>query len=495
MSNLVGWASAYRSIPRGLKPTLLLVAALVSACAAPGGASHQTPSLELPSGSAQPAVAADWWKSFNDEPLNALVDEALRNNRDLARAMARIDESRAALRSARADRFPTVSAGASATRQRVSENGTTPLFGASPIFNDYRASLKVGYEVDLWSRAANLTAAARSELLAGEYARDTLRTALAAQVVQSYATLQSLDAQYKLYGESVQAQRDSLKLQRLRFDSGDISELDIRQLDAELITNESQLPKIDRARGEAERALALVLGRSPRALIEQGVARGAAPVVAGSGLQGAVAGSGYAVPEGLPSDLLQRRPDVLAAEARLRAAGARVDAARAAYFPSISLTAELGRESTALSQLTDAPSLIWGVVASLTQPIWNAGRIAASNDAAKARELQAELDYRDSVAGAFKEARDALGAYSETRVSLQSAAQRAQALERAAELTRLRYNGGEASRLDVINAERLSLNARAQSADAQRALAAAQADVYRAFGGGWAAPEQRAQIK
>ena len=484
MSNFVGWASAHRSIPRGLKPTLLLVAALVSACAAPGGASHQTPSLELPSGSAQPAVAADWWKSFNDEPLNALVDEALRNNRDLARAMARIDESRAALRSARADRFPTVSAGTSATRQRVSENGTTPLFGASPIFNDYRASLKVGYEVDLWSRAANLTAAARSELLAGEYARDTLRTALAAQVVQSYATLQSLDAQYKLYGESVQAQRDSLKLQRLRFDSGDISELDIRQLDAELITNESQLPKIDRARGEAERALALVLGRSPRALIEQGVARGAAPVVAGSGL-----------PEGLPSDLLQRRPDVLAAEARLRAAGARVDAARAAYFPSISLTAELGRESTALSQLTDAPSLIWGVVASLTQPIWNAGRIAASNDAAKARELQAELDYRDSVAGAFKEARDALGAYSETRVSLQSAAQRAQALERAAELTRLRYNGGEASRLDVINAERLSLNARAQSADAQRALAAAQADVYRAFGGGWAAPEQRAQIK
>jgi multidrug efflux system outer membrane protein len=462
----------------------LAAAALVSACAVPGGASHQTPSLELPSGSAQAAVAADWWKSFNDAQLNALVDEALANNRDLARAMARIDESRAALRSARADRFPTVSAGASATRQRVSENGTTPLFGASPIFNDYRASLKVGYEVDLWSRAANLTAAARSELLAGEYARDTLRTALAAQVVQSYAALQSLDAQYKLYGESVGAQRDSLKLQRLRFDSGDISELDIRQLEAELITNESQLPKIARASGEAERALALVLGRSPRALVEQSVTRGEAPVVASAGL-----------PEGLPSDLLQRRPDVQAAEARLRAAGARVDAARAAYFPSISLTAELGRESTALSQLTDAPSLIWGVVASLTQPIWNAGRIAASNDAAKARELQAELDYRDSVAGAFKEARDALGAYSETRVSLQSAVQRAQAFERAAELTRLRYNGGEASRLDVINAERLSLTARAQSADAQRALAAAQADVYRAFGGGWAAPEQRAQIK
>jgi multidrug efflux system outer membrane protein len=463
----------------------LAAAAFVAACAAPGGAPHQTPALELPSGSAQPAVAADWWKSYGDAQLESLVDEALRNNRDLARAMARIDESRAALRIARADRFPTVSAGVSATRQRISENGPTPLFGASPIGNDYRASLNVAYELDLWAKAANTSAAARDELLATVYAHDTLRNALAAQVVQAYATLQSLDAQYRLYGESVQAQRDSLKLQRLRFDAGDISELDIRQLDAELITNESQLPKIARASGEAERALALVLGRSPRALVEQGVARGAAPVASSGGIPGASTGSGFAVPEGLPSDLLLHRPDVQASEARLRAAGARVDAARAAYFPSISLTAELGRESVALSHLTDGPSLIWGVVASLTQPIWNAGRIAASNDAAKARELQAELDYRDSVATAFKEARDALGAYSEARVSLQSGVQRAQALERAAELTRLRYNGGESSRLDVINAERLALTARAQNADAQRALAAAQADVFRAFGGGW----------
>jgi outer membrane protein, multidrug efflux system len=449
-------------------------------CAVPERASDQTPRVELPAAAeavGAPSVAPDWWKNFADPQLDALVAEALGNNRDLARAMARIDESRAALRRARGDRFPTVSANASAARARASENGPTALGGASPVGSDYRASIDVAYELDLWSRVASANAAAREELLATEFARETLRTALAAQVVQAYASLQSLDAQVLLYGQAVQAQRDSLGLQRMRFDSGDISELDIRQLDAELLDNETRLPKLDRARGEAERALALVLGRSPRALIEQGVARNDTPTTTAAN-----------VPAGLPSDLLLRRPDVQAAEARLRAAGARVDAARAAYFPSIALTAAYGRESTTLSRLTDAPSLIWSVGAALTQPIWDAGRIGSQYDAAKARREQIELDYRDSVVVAFKEVRDALGAYSEARASVQSGQQRAQALTRAVELTRLRYDGGESSRLDVINAERLALTARAQTADAQRALVQAQADVFRAFGGGWKAP-------
>jgi multidrug efflux system outer membrane protein len=339
----------------------------------------------------------------------------------------------------------------------------------------------VAYEVDLWSRAANLNAAARDELLATAYAHETLRTALAAQVVQSYAAMQSLDAQFVLFGQQVQAQRDSLALQRRRFDAGDISELDIQQLEAELIDNEAQLPKLDRARGEAERALAFVLGRSPKALIEQGMVRKETPTLRASG-----------VPEGLPSDLLLRRPDVQAAEARLRAAGARVNAARAAYFPGITLTAAYGRESTDLGKLLDAPSAIWSVAAGLTQPIWDGGRIGSQYDATQARRAQVELDYRDSVVTAFREVRDALGAYIEASTTLQSGLRRAQALERAAELTRLRFNGGESSRLDVINAERLSLAARTQNAESARALTAAQANVFRALGGGWKAPERAA---
>ena len=240
-------------------------AAVLAGCAVPPAEHHETPQLELPVAAAVvPDVPAEWWKSFNDARLDALVAEALANNRDLARAMARIDESRAVLRSAKANQLPRVDANVSGSRQRFGENAPLTIGGNQLTFNDFRANLSVAYEVDLWSRAANLSAAARDELLASEYARDTLRTALAAQVVQSYATLQSLDAQVVLFGQAVQAQRDSLKLQRMRFDAGDISELDIQQLDAELIDNEAQLPKLDRARGEAERALALVLGRSPK---------------------------------------------------------------------------------------------------------------------------------------------------------------------------------------------------------------------------------------
>ena len=457
-----------------LAGAVALAALSLAGCAVPGAGPHETPQLELPAAAAPADVAPDWWKSFGDAKLDALVAEALDNNRDLGRAMARIDESRAALRAAHAEQLPSVNAGVSAGRQHVGQNAPLTLGGSALTFDDYRANLNVAYEVDLWGRAANLNAAAREELLAGEYARETLRIALAAQVVQSYAALQALDAQVVLFGQAVQAQRDSLKLQRLRFDAGDISELDIRQLDAELIDNEAQLPKLDRARGEAERALALVLGRSPKALVEQGVVRSDTPTLYAS-----------SVPEGLPSDLLLRRPDVQAAEARLRAAGARIEAARAAYFPGITLTAAYGRESTDLSNLLDAPSLAWNVAAALTQPIWDGGRIGAQYDAAKARRTQVELDYRDSVVVAFKEVRDALGAYSEANTTLQSGRRRALALERAAELTRLRFNGGQSSRLDVINAERLALTAQAQNADSARALAAAQANVFRALGGGW----------
>lgn len=453
---------------------LALAAAVLGGCAVPGAERHETPALELPVAAAPADVAADWWKAYGDAQLDALVAEALVHNRDLARAMARIDESRAALRGARAEQLPNVSAGVGASRQRISENSLSAAPGVPLVFADYRANVSVAYELDLWSRAANATAAARDELLASEYARDTLRTALAAQVVQSYAALLALDAQVTLYGRAVQAQRESLKLQRVRFDGGDISELDIRQLEAELIDNEAQLPKLDRARGEAERALALLLGRSPKALVEQAVARKDSLGLRASG-----------VPEGLPSDLLLHRPDVQAAEARLRAAGARVDAARAAYFPAITLTAAYGRESLQLSQLLNTPSLAWNLAATLTQPIWDAGRIDAQVDAAKARQRQIEIDYRDSVTVAFKEVRDALGAHSEAGATLDSGQRRAEALQRAAELTRLRFDAGESSRLDVINAERLALAARAQAADAARALASAQANVFRALGGGW----------
>ncbi len=464
-----------------------VAAATLAACAVPPRADNAPPALELPlTTQAVPDIAADWWQSFGDAQLSALVEEALADNRDLARAATRIDQSRAALALARADRMPRIDAGASSGRQRVSETTAVPLGGASPTASDQRVSINVAYEVDLWSRLARTQDAAHDELLASTFARDTLHNALTAQVVKSYVALQALDSQIALFERTVQAQRDSLALQRHRFESGDIGELDVRQLEAELIGNEAQLPKLERARAEAERALALLLGRSPRQVIEAALPRGAAPASVPVAAQ---------LPAALPSDLLERRPDVQAALARLRAAGARVDAARAAYFPSISLTAGFGRESAMLSNLTDGASLIWSVVASLTQPIWDGGRIDAQNDLARAQRREVEVDYRDTVATAFKEASDALGARSEAEQTLRHATDRERALAQAARLTKLRFDGGEESRIEVIRAERDDLAALSERVDALRAVAAAQADLFRVLGGGWSRADDTAVAK
>lgn len=454
--------------------SVIATASVLSACATLESP-LDTASLPLPIGQTVADVSPTWWQQFGDPQLDALVAEALSNNRDLQRAMSRIDESRAALRQARAEYWPTLNADLSGAREHPSANGATPVPAGFPkTFNDHQASLAAAYEVDLWGRVANANSSARNELLATQYAHDTLRNALVAQVVQSYATLQSIDARRRVFGAAVDAQREGLGLQRKRFDAGDIGELDVRQIEAELKANELQLPKLDRARGEAERSLGVVLGRSPKAMLEQSISRTAK-----------AASATGALPDGLPSDLLMRRPDIQAAEARLRAAGARVEVARAAYFPRLSLTASLGRESLELSDLTRGSSLLWNAVASLTMPIWDGGRIKAQTEIAQAQRRQIELDYRDGVANAFREARDAIQAVDEAQSSVSTAEERTRALVRAAELTMLRYEGGELNRLDVINAERAVLSAQADVAEERRSLAVAQSSLFRALGGGW----------
>ncbi len=470
--------------------TLTALTALSGCAQLPPAGNTAPPALELPQATTAPQpVATDWWTSFNDPALSALVAEALQNNRDLARAVARIDESRALLALSHSDTQPSLTATVAGSRQRSSETTGNPNQGAATR-SSLRATLNLDYEIDLWSRLAKADAAARAELLALSSTRDALFGVIAVQVVQAYTALQAQDEQRRLFGAAVDVQRESLGLQRLRLNAGDIGELDMRQLEGELAANEAQLPRLDRARGESERALANLLGRSPRAVIEQAIARAPQPAV----LETVTAAPTIAaVPAGLPSDLLQQRPDVQAAQARLAAAGARVDAARAAYFPRIALTAALGQESAELSRLFEGPSLVWNLLASATQPIWGAGRLRAQSDAERARERIAELDYRDSVAAAFADARNALGARSEAAESLRLAERRATALSRAADLTRLRFNGGEASRLQAIEAERASLAAQAQVADARRAMVATQADLLRALGGGWnaATPAER----
>jgi multidrug efflux system outer membrane protein len=272
----------------------------------------------------------------------------------------------------------------------------------------------------------------------------------------------------------VNLREDALGLQRRRFQAGVISEVELRQLDAEAAAVRAQLPPLERAREQEQAALAVLLGRSPKQIFEAEVKRSA---IFDQSLQAAV------VPAGMPSELLLRRPDLVEAERRLAASNARIEAARADMFPSIVLTGAAGRESAALSNLFTGPAGLWLIAASLTQPIFAGGRLEARTDAARAREKQALAQYQKSIQNAFSEVRTALSGQVRARESFEAESAREQALAHTLRLAQLRYQNGISSQLDVIDAERGLLSARIARVEALRAQRAAIADLFRALGG------------
>jgi multidrug efflux system outer membrane protein len=351
--------------------------------------------------------------------------------------------------------------------------------GVERTTDSYRGTLNVSYELDLWGRLRNATAAARADLLASEASRETVRIALVADVVQAYFTLRSLDEQVAATERSVTSRAESLALQKKRYDSGVISEFEYRQLEAEELAARAQLPVLENQRARQENALAVLLGRSPRAIYADAVVEKAPATDTPARLQALV------VPAGLPSELLLRRPDLVEAEQRMIAANARIGAARAAYFPSLSITGFFGGESAAMSELFTGPAGTWQAAASLTQPIWNAGRIGAQVDAANARQRQALAQYQLAIQNAFREVRDAVLAQAKTREQFDAENQRAATLREALRLAKLRYESGVASQLDVLDAERNLLAAELNRSGALRAQRVAIADLLKALGGGW----------
>jgi len=273
---------------------------------------------------------------------------------------------------------------------------------------------------------------------------------------------------------TVTLREEALALQRKRFQGGVISEFELRQLEAETAAVRAQLPPLERDREAQEAALAVLLGRSPRAIFEQNVER---KVLADE------APAAPVVPPGLPSELLLRRPDLVEAEQSLIAANARISVARAGMFPSISLTGQLGRESARFSDLFIGPSGLWSFAANLSQPIFAGGLLRARTEAAEARERQAVAQYQKAIQTAFSEVRSALAAQTRARESYEAQAVRAAALNDTLRLARLRYDNGIASQLDVIDAERGLLDARSARIEALRAHRAAIADLFRALGG------------
>lgn len=453
--------------------------------------SYSKPKAELPAAwpappvtpaAAQPPLqpltpGERWWTLYNDASLDTLVAEAFEHNRDLALAAARVDEARALARVADAQLFPSIDASAQRDRTRSSEVAPIPIPANALERNSYRAQLNISYELDLWGRLRGAGNAARADLLASEAARDTVRVALAADVVRGYFSLLALDEQVVVTRRTLALREDNLKLQRVRNTAGLTNDFQLRQLEAELAAAQAQLPALERSRTAEELTLAVLLGRSPRAIVEANVKRGLQNDTAPPPLS----------PEGLPSDLLLRRPDIAQAEQRLVALNARIAAARAAMFPRISLTGYLGSESRALSDLFSGPALIWQLAAGITQPIFQAGRLAGEVDAAKAREQQALAQYQKAVQEAFREVQQALSAQTRAREVFEAEAARAAALRDTLRLARIRYDNGLSSQLEVIDAERNLLAADLNRADALRARRVAAADLVRALGGGWQA--------
>lgn len=436
------------------------------------------PQTELPAAwpesQAQAVIAPDWWKAFGDPVLDTLEEEALAHNADIQLAAARIDEARANLGLARADQYPSAQIGASAGRTRSTAVGSFPI--PSPINNDFKVNLQAAYEVDLWGRYRKATEAARADLLASEYAREVVRLSLTSDVAKGYFNLRALDAQLELAAQTQANRRNALDLQKLRFDNGLSSELDLRQAESELAAVDVSAAQAALSARQQELALAVLVGRSPRAIVQAPVARGA-PLKAMT--------EPPVVPSGLPSELLARRPDLRQAEQSLLAAQARIGEAKAALFPDLSLTANLGSESKRLADLFSGPATIWGLTASLVQVVFNAGRTEAAIQAADARQTEALVGYEQAVRQAFREVLDALVAQRQSREGEEANQRRVEALSKAYDLADLRYRNGVDSYLQVLDAQRNLYQASQDAINARRSRLASTADLIKALGGGW----------
>jgi multidrug efflux system outer membrane protein len=430
----------------------------------------------------------EWWKVFNDSVLNGLQTQAGTANQNLQAAVARLKESRALNQSARAGLFPTVSAGFGPTRQKVSPASQfQPDSGDGAQQTMWRAQAGISYEVDLFGRVANTVDAAAADAERSEALLHSTLLALQADVAQNYFALRELDAEAQVFDGAVDLREQALKLVRQQYELGDISDLDVSRAEAELATARSDAMTVQRLRATSEHSLAVLLGKSP--------AEFSMPV---NPLEPVT----LKVPAGLPSSLLERRPDIAAAERAMAAANARIGVAKAAFFPSLSLTGSGGFESGSLGNLFQWSSrtFVLGplVGTALSMPIFDGG--ARKGNLANARAVYEEevANYRQQVLGAFREVEDNL---SELRILDQQTKVQSDAVtasDRSSTVARAQYREGDVVYLNVLDAQRSVLQAQRTAVQLQGARAAATVNLIRALGGGWGempAPIQPALAK
>lgn len=427
----------------------------------------------------------NWWRQFNDPALNQLVSRATHDNLELTIQLARIQEARAQLGFADADQFPTVGFQAEATRERTP--GAAFPIDFEPIQdlitstnNQYSLAASLGYEIDLWGRLANEREAATAALQQSEFARDAAEIGVIGDVVTTYFNLKSAEAQRQLLDETIASYEETYRLQRLRFEHGDISELDVRRAEAELQGLRVERPALARQVEALRGALGVLVGMSPQELIS---------ALDTGDTQLAEIAQPQRIPQVMPSELLQRRPDIRSAEASLIAATAQVGVAEANRLPSLNLTSFIGTSAVSSGDLFSDAARTWGLGASVMGPLFDFGRTRAGVEGAEARVEQAEGQYRLTVLSAFNEVRDALYSYEFTSQRAAAVEEQIGAVQRARDLTVLMYEQGQVSQLERLDAERNLLAARMEQADVRREELAAAATLFKTLGGGWQADQ------
>ena len=422
-----------------------------------------------PAGATGTGAAADieWQRYFTDARLKRLIEIALANNRDLRVAVLNIEQARAAYQVKRADELPSLGAGLSAQRSAGS-NGN--------LVNTYAVGLQVsGYELDFFGRVRSLSQAALSQYLATEASRKTVQIMLIASVANTYIGLLADDELLRVTREALATREDSFRLTKLKFDNGATSELDFRQSEQLLEGARATLAQTQRQRALDENALVLLLGQALPAELPA-----AQPLAAQQGLA--------ELPAGLPSDLLTRRPDVLAAEQQLLAANANIGAARAAFFPRIALTANAGTASAELSGLFKSGTFALTGTASLLQPIFDAGRNQANLAVAKVNKDIAIAQYEKAIQTAFREVSDSLAGRATLGEQLRAQTAQANAAQVSYKLADLRYRNGASSYLDVLDAQRNYFAAQQATVQVQALQAQNLVTLYKVLGGGWTEP-------
>jgi multidrug efflux system outer membrane protein len=455
--------------------TSLIVAVSMSAAGCLVGPDYKRPSVDVPRSFRSATTPASemsfgddaWWQVFSDPTLQSLIRTALQQNSDLQLAAARILEAQAQLGITRSNQFPTATAGVDVLGERPSVALGFPSENVGAV----QVQGSIAWELDFWGKYRRATEAARAQLLASEWGRRAVLTTLVSQVANAYFSLRALDLELDISRRTLSSRRESLQLTETRERGGVTSLLDVRFAEQLVYGAAGEITTLEREIEQQENFIRVLLGETP------------GPIDRGLGLTEQP--HPPEVPAGLPSRLLERRPDIQQSEQQLVAANAEIGVARANYFPEISLTGSAGFESTALTSLFSLPNGVWSAAMSATQPLYTAGRTKSQVAQARARYEEASIEYQQTIRQAFREVADSLVGYRKLREFREQQSLLLAAAQDARRLADVRYQGGATSYLEVLDADTRLFVAELDLTEAQLSELSAFVEIYRALGGGW----------